>query len=474
VPIALGALSFYAIERSRASSTWVLHTREVLAEVDELMLAITRAESQQRGFLLTGDKAFFTRYGAAKSDMERELHDLRLLTSDNPVQRKYLRTLTALLRTRAEKLDLVLKLQTPRSAANPASLEGMRQGTELMRNIWDVSRAMRAEENRLLLERENTQRAVEGEVGASFVLGIIINVFLLYWAWRVIRQYGAERDKAEAAIRQINVELERRVEERTSELQSANESLVRSNEDLARFAYVASHDLQEPLRSIASYAGLLGRRYQGKLDEQADRYIRFMVDGAKRMQMLVQGLLAYSRAGTQALNLEPVDMDALLSDAKEDLRVALVESHATIHAEKLPNVIADRGKLTQVLENLIANAIKFSKPNNNPVVWIKASRTGNEWQFSVKDNGVGFELAYAEKVFVMFQRLHPVGTYPGAGIGLAVSKRIVEGHGGRIWAEAKTGEGATFFFTLPDKSPDAGGEKKASELHEPTSSNPCR
>lgn len=474
VPMALGAISFYALQKSRHGTVWVAHTREVLADVDQLLLAITRAESQQRGFLLTGESAFLTRFEKAKSDIADELQSLRQLIQDNPIQREHLRHLTALLQEREEKLNEVLRLQHPGSAATPANLQAMHEGTEVMRSIWNTSRAMKAQETGLLIEREQAQHKVEGELIVSFLVGILANMALLYWCWRMMRQYGTERDRAESSLRQLNVELEQRVAERTSTLQETNQNLTRSNEDLARFAYVASHDLQEPLRSIASYAGLLSRRYGGKLDDQADRYIKFMIDGAKRMQFLVQGLLAYSRIGTQALNFDWTDMNLVLADAKQDLRLSLIEHRATIYAENLPKVLADRGKLTQVLENLIANAVKFSKASEDPIVWIEVKQVGKEWLFSVRDNGVGFDPEYAEKVFVMFQRLHPVGAYPGAGMGLAISKRIIEGHGGRIWAEAKIGEGATFFFTLPDKVLEAAGKTEASQVHESTSPDPRR
>ena len=264
-----------------------------------------------------------------------------------------------------------------------------------------------------------------------------------------MRQYAQERDEAESKIQDLNKDLQSRIEERTAELQETNERLVRSNKDLTQFAYVASHDLQEPLRTVGSYAGLLGRRYEGKLDDQADKYIRFIVDGAKRMQNLVQDLLAYSRVGTQALKFEPTDMNTVLQQAKDNLRLAIAERSAKIISDPLPHTISDAGMMTQVLQNLIGNAVKFSKPGESPVVQVSAKREGNELIFSVRDNGIGFESKYAERIFVIFQRLHQVGAYPGTGIGLAICQRIVEAHGGRIWAQSEPGNGSTFSFTLP-------------------------
>ncbi len=226
------------------------------------------------------------------------------------------------------------------------------------------------------------------------------------------------------------------------------QELERSNADLQHFAYIASHDLQEPLRMVSSYMQLLSRRYQGKLDADADEFIGFAVDGAKRMQALINALLSYSRVGTQGKALEPTDCEKILDDTLQALKNAIADSGAQISRAALPTVMADATQLGQLFQNLIANAIKF-RNHHAPVVRISAERKGAEWAFTVADNGIGFEPEYADRVFVMFQRLHGKDAYPGTGIGLAVCKKIVERHGGKIWVESKPGEGASFHFTLP-------------------------
>ncbi|MEN6517688.1 MAG: ATP-binding protein [Methanospirillum sp.] len=227
------------------------------------------------------------------------------------------------------------------------------------------------------------------------------------------------------------------------------EDLRQSNEDLERFAYVSSHDLQEPLRSIVSFSQLLERRYKGRLDDDADDYIQFIVEGGNRMQALIQDLLAYSRANTKRRELRPTDAEKVLAAVERDLAVQLREAGAVITHDPVPVVMADPLQLEQVFANLVSNAIKFRKPGEPLRVHVGARGMDGSWEFSVSDNGIGMETEYLERIFVIFQRLHTKDAYPGTGIGLAIAKRIVERHGGRIRVESTPGEGSTFFFTLP-------------------------
>ncbi|HEU4740557.1 MAG TPA: PAS domain S-box protein [Meiothermus sp.] len=251
-----------------------------------------------------------------------------------------------------------------------------------------------------------------------------------------------ELKRLERELRTLNAELEARVAERTAELE-------RSNRDLEQFAYVASHDLQEPLRMISSYTQLLAKRYAGKLDEKADQYIHYAVDGANRMQRLIQDLLAYSRVGTRAQALEPTDANTVLQETLENLQFAIQENGAVVEADPLPRVLADRSQLGQVFQNLIANALKFRHPERPLHIRVGAVRQDGMWRFSVQDNGIGIEEQYFERIFVIFQRLHGKEDYPGSGIGLALCKKIVERHGGKIWLESEVGEGSCFYFTWP-------------------------
>ena len=232
------------------------------------------------------------------------------------------------------------------------------------------------------------------------------------------------------------------------EHRQAQEELARSNRDLEQFAYVASHDLQEPLRMVAAYTQLLAERYRGKLDEQADKYIHYAVDGALRMQTLVQDLLAFSRVGRQGNEAKLTDCNAVVETAIKNLQSAIQESGAQISCGQLPGVMADGTQMLQLFQNLIGNAIKF-RGTEPPVIRVTAEPGEREWIFSVADNGIGIAAEHAEIVFAIFKRLHTRTEYPGSGIGLAICKKIVEQHGGRIWVESQPGQGSNFRFTLP-------------------------
>jgi signal transduction histidine kinase len=258
----------------------------------------------------------------------------------------------------------------------------------------------------------------------------------------VIRR--ALREKRERTLRhQVEEDLAKKVDE-----------LARSNADLEQFAYVASHDLQEPLRMVTAYTQLLAERYRGKLDDNADKFIGYAIEGAQRMQVLIQDLLAFSRVGRKEA-CESVECNAVLKEVLQTLTSAIQESGAVVTPGELPTVWADRTQIAQVFQNLIGNAIKF-RGKEPPVVSVRAEKLDQQWQFSVSDNGIGIAPEYSENVFVVFQRLHARTDYPGNGIGLAICKKIVERYGGKIWVESLPGCGSSFKFTIPCHGPDEG------------------
>jgi PAS domain S-box-containing protein len=237
-------------------------------------------------------------------------------------------------------------------------------------------------------------------------------------------------------------------------LREAHEELKRSNSELEQFAYVASHDLQEPLRMVASYTQLLQRRYDARLDADAREFMAYIVDGATRMKQLIEDLLAYSRVGTKGKDFKPVACETALRRALANLRAAIEESGAVVTYDALPTVDADEVQLAQLLQNLVGNALKF-RSDSVPRIHVGLQDLGTEWQFDVRDNGIGIEPQYYERIFMVFQRLHNKGEYPGTGIGLAICKKVVERHGGRIWVSSQAGEGSTFHFTLPKQRGDS-------------------
>jgi len=247
-----------------------------------------------------------------------------------------------------------------------------------------------------------------------------------------------------------NRELENHILQRKRaevELAGKAAELERSNAELEQFAYVASHDLQEPLRMVASFTQLLAQKYQGKLDADADEFIGYALDGSLRMQQRIKDLLAYSRVRTQGKEFRPTDCTAVLNQVLADLKVAVEETQATVSSDSLPTVMADSTQLAQLFQNLIGNALKFRA--GAPRIHVSCQGNGYEWTFSVRDNGIGIEPQYAERIFVIFQRLHGPSEHPGTGIGLSICKKIVERHKGRIWVDSEPNHGAIFYFTIP-------------------------
>ena len=273
---------------------------------------------------------------------------------------------------------------------------------------------------------------LEHQVSAGLFVAVGLFVALLS---ELRRREIVRRKRAEEMVRQ------------------AAQDLKRSNTDLEQFACIASHDLQEPLRTVAGFVTLLRDRYRGKLDDEADKFIDFAVDGVSRMSQLIQDLLAYSRVGTHGKQPEPTPCGRSLENALTNLQTSISKQNAKITYDPLPVVMADAAQLTQLFQNLIGNAVKFRHDDVPPEIHVGAERQSDQWVLWVKDNGIGIPPDQYERIFEVFERLHGQKKYPGSGVGLAICRKIVERHGGRIWVESSVGEGTTFYFTLPD----AGG-----------------
>lgn len=257
-----------------------------------------------------------------------------------------------------------------------------------------------------------------------------------------------ERKKAEESLKKAHDKLELKVQERTDELNILVDELKRSNDELKQFAYVISHDLQEPLRTIASFTQLLRRRYEHELDEDADEFIDYIVDGADRMQIMIKALLDYSRVNTINKEFKPSNLNEIIYQTLNSLKIAIDESNAKITVDQLPTIIVDDKQMFQLFQNIISNAIKFRKTDEDMKIHISCEKVSTNYIFSVSDSGIGIEPQFKDRIFEVFQRLHTRDEYSGTGIGLAVCKKIVERHGGQIWVESELGKGSNFYFTI--------------------------
>ncbi|HTQ62090.1 MAG TPA: CHASE3 domain-containing protein [Candidatus Solibacter sp.] len=459
----VAVLSYLSLVHNTVERQWVTHTRMVLEKLADVQINITDAETGERGYILTGNDAYLWPYEDGVSHVHQNIGEVRNLVSDNPRQLGALAQLEPLIDTRIGEFRDRIEIRRQQGLA--AGIIAVRDisGKQTMDRIRTAIAEMKQDERRLLVQRTAELDANARRTRAIIVVGEGLGFLFLLAAGLVIQGEMRRRSSAEEAVRILNADLERKVEERTAELAERAKDLERSNLELQQFAYVASHDLQEPLRTISSFTQLLAKRYQDKLDDKAGEFIGFAVEGCKRMQTLINDLLAFSRVGTQGKPLVPVNCDVALDRILRSLKVAIEETGTVITRDALPNVLADEGQLCQLFQNLIGNAIKF-RGSAPPRVHVSAERNGTRWKLSVRDNGIGISPEHRERIFVIFQRLHTRTKYPGTGIGLAVCKKIAERHGGGIWVEPGPDGGSIFCFTIADGELANAKERKTHEL----------
>lgn len=396
---------------------------------------------------ITKRKRLERRLYESKADLEKRVQERTL----------QLQTANKLLQQSQERLNLALQasgnawwhwnLETNEHEWSPQSstMLGYAEG-ELEPSYSNWEKLVHPEDLPWVVEKLNTYLE-DGTLSYAFDYRMLTKSG--EWKWIANLGKVVERNEQGQPLRMagMNHDISER-KQAEQQLQQLNIQLLRSNQELGQFAYVASHDLQEPLRKIRNFSDLLAQRYQGELDETSDRYLRYITDGAIRMQELISDLLSYSRIGRTALNIQSINLEATLQQVKSDLEIAIQDRNAVITAGTLPTVYADPTQMKQLLQNLISNAVKYCQVDV-PTVRIWATQTDETWTISVKDNGIGIDPQFSERIFVIFQRLHNKATYSGTGIGLAICKKIVEYHGGQIWVESQEGRGSTFSFTLP-------------------------
>lgn len=461
--LVVAVLTYLSTMANVEDRMWVNHTHVVLETLAAVEIESLNAETLQRGFLLTGGQTYLSGYQSAQARVDERVKELQELTADNPRQQVALIYLEDLLRTKAANLGSHVRRRQEEGLQSGIATVQEGSADRLSEQVSASIRDMREEEQRLLTIRTEELLASSRRTSVVIIAGDTLGFVFLFLAGIVIYKEMSRRAAAETAVRTLNAELEAKVASRTAELAERARELERSNIELQQFAYVASHDLQEPLRTISSFTQLLAKRYREKLDDKAREFIEYAVEGCKRMQAQINDLLAFSRVGTQGKQLLPVSCDAALDRVLKGLKIAIEESKAVITRDRLPLVLADEGQLCQMFQNLIGNAMKF-KGANPPRIHISAEVDRAGWRISVRDNGIGIAPEHQDRIFVIFQRLHTKAEYPGTGIGLAICKKIAERHHGRIWFEAAPGGGTTFYFTMLDGESNVKDARGHNEL----------
>lgn len=445
--VTLNLVLYWSFIKQKETSVRVNNSRSKLQALEAVLSTVKDAETGQRGYLLTGQELYLEPYNLAVKTIDGQIATLREYTRADSAQQPQLSQMEELIRKKLAELKATIDLKKNQNSDAAIQLVLTNQGKELMEQLRKLIHQMQAEENAQLQSWLKVREDAFQKGQLIFSGGILLNLIVFYLVYRAIAQETHERQQAEQSLQQLNEALEVRVQERTAELTEVNANLLHSNRELEQFAYVASHDLQEPLRAVNSYAQLLARKYEGNLDAKADKYLGYIQEGATRMQQLISDLLELSRVGTRGKALTPTPCEPVLRQVLDNLQVAIAENNAIITYGSLPRVMGDETQLIQLFQNLISNAIKFRR-EEPPQIHVCAMQQKNEWIFSVRDNGIGIEAEYFDRIFLIFQRLHGRSEYPGTGIGLAVCKKIVERHGGRIWVESVPDEGTTFYFSL--------------------------
>jgi len=451
VLIATGMLTYRNVETMARNDRQVVHTHEVLDQLRQILATVTQAETGQRGYVITGQDAYLEPYHRAMASIFVQLDDLITLTTDNVEQQRRAARLRPKVEARVISLGRAIELRNSGGfdASRAWILEGVgRQQMEEAREL--VAEMVATEEHLLDLRAKESEQSRQTAVSTS-LLGTGVGLAMVIAAYTLSAREAATRQR-------MNAELEQRVLVRTAELAAANEALKISNRELEQFASVASHDLQEPLRKIEAFGDRLKTRSGSVLDESGRDYLERILGSAARMRSLISELLNFSRVTTRAQPPESISLERAAREVVSDLEGRVQQVNGRVDLGELPTIEADPMQIRQLLQNLIGNALKFHRPEVPPVVRVEGEllrngAAGPQCRLTIKDNGIGFEEVYLDRIFDVFQRLHGRNEYEGTGMGLAICRKIVERHGGTITAQSEPGVGSTFIITLPMVQP---------------------
>ncbi len=439
VPLAFSLVFFFVNQTGEHRETRLLEVQRLTTCLTQLRAHAMDAEAGERGYYLTGQQRYLLPFTQAQESLDSLIRQALAYAHDRPRYEAQVRKIIDLVQEKIREAGDGIG-QRDRGQLTDASLAlHLTEGQTTMEKIRMQTHGILQQ-----LDREEVGLLDEQHTFAQwsfifFSVGSLIMIAVIVWLYNVLLRYLYERDVANENLKTANTYLEARIEDRTRDLTNANE-------ELQQFAYVASHDLQEPLRTITSFSQLLAVRYKGRLDADADEFIGYIVSSSRRMTDLINGLLALVRLRKSGQPSGSVSFEDLLRDAEISLQAAIRENQARIQHGPLPSLVVDSVQFSQVLQNLISNAIKYRR-EDPPVIEVEAHKDLSNWILSVRDNGRGFDPQFAERIFGIFQRLH--NREEGTGMGLSIARKIVERHGGRMWAKSEEHHGSTFFFSLP-------------------------
>lgn len=439
VPLAFSLIYFFVNQAEERRETRLLEVLRLAGCMTQLRAHARDAEAGERGFYLTGQERYLSPFKQAQQSLPGWIRQSLAYAKERPEYRAQVNSIIDLVRERFQEAAIGIGEKQEGKLTSESLAARLTQGQDTMDKIREQARGILRKLDREEVANLDAQQAFSRWTFIFFSVGSLIMIGVIVWLYNALLRYIHERDAAEENLKTANTYLEARIEERTRDLTHANE-------ELQQFAYVASHDLQEPLRTITSFTQLLAIRYKGRLDADADEFIGYIVSSSRRMTDLINGLLALVRLRKAGQPTTQASFEDLLSEAEISLQAAIRESQARIEHGPLPSLVVDAVQFSQVLQNLISNAIKYRR-EEAPVIHMEAYKDSSNWIFSVRDNGRGFDPQFAERIFGLFQRLH--NREDGTGMGLSIARKIVERHGGRMWAQSSEGTGSTFFFSLP-------------------------